>query len=103
MGMAAAAIQESPLGRFLVAWPQGWSAWRNRDKLPENLVYRDVPGRHEAPADGMIQTTGQADGCFACASHPGVVFRPSPNGEGHLPMPCPACESRRTPPGAQAP
>ena len=91
------------------AWQEGrsgegrrpWSAWRFGTRHPEHVVVHTVGTHKQAPeADddgtpGMVETVGRASGCFACPSHPGVVweFRPAPNGEGTVPvrLPCPAC------------
>lgn len=94
-------------------WTQGWSAWRARHRLPEHVQvedaednqHREAPDPHDAApyldAQGSVQlmpvtrieTVGKATGdCYACASHPGIVYSPSHNGEGLVPAPCPVCQ-----------
>jgi hypothetical protein len=82
--------------RGWTSWPQGWKAWRHKDKLAENVHVRVVEERHTAhtPENGHLHTEGETSGCFACASTPGRVWMESPNGEGLMPVPCPSCAKK---------
>lgn len=75
-----------------ILW-DSWRAWKLRERLPEVIEYREHGGYHEreVPEDGLIETGGAASGCFACAAHPGRVYRRAANGEGHVSEPCPVC------------